>query len=59
MPHAPIYQPPVDNALLASCHRVHSYALKASLWAVGSGIGVGCVWFLCVAVRAGVLPWSL
>ncbi len=58
MRSAPIHQPPIENALLASCDRVHGYALKASLWAVGSGIGVGCVWFLCVAVRAGVLSWS-
>jgi len=57
MRSAPIYQPPVDNSLLASCHRIHGYAANASLWVAGSGIGVGCVWFLCVAFRAGVLTW--
>ncbi len=52
-----IRQPHVDNALLASCDRTHSYAVKESLWAGGSGVAVGCVRFLCVAFRSGALAW--
>jgi hypothetical protein len=40
-----------DNALLASCDRVHKgVALVAAL----TGAGIGCFWYLCVAVKAGV-----
>ncbi|HDR9036084.1 TPA: hypothetical protein QDB07_003592 [Burkholderia vietnamiensis] len=49
---------PNDNDLLAACGELHGYFIKGSLWAVGSGVAVACVWFLCVAFRAGVLPWS-
>ncbi|TES73980.1 hypothetical protein E2P84_20460 [Burkholderia cepacia] len=47
-----------DNELLAACGEIHGYIVKGSLWAVGSGLTVACVWFLCVAFRAGVLSWS-
>lgn len=47
-----------DNELLAACGELHGYIVEGSLWAVGSGLAVACVWFLCVAFRAGVLPWS-
>ncbi|RQT74786.1 hypothetical protein [Burkholderia cepacia] len=47
-----------DNELLAACGEIHGYIVKGSLWAVGSGLAVACVWFLCVAFRAGVLSWS-
>ncbi|MCA8430072.1 hypothetical protein [Burkholderia seminalis] len=46
-----------DNELLAACGDLHGYIIKGSLWVVGSGIAVACVWFLCVAFRAGVLAW--
>lgn len=46
-----------DNALLASCDRVHSYVAKGSAVAILYGIAIGCVWFLCLAYRAGVLTW--
>ncbi|MBU9439926.1 hypothetical protein KTE91_33160 [Burkholderia multivorans] len=46
-----------DNALLASCDRVHGYVAKGSAVAILYGIAIGCVWFLCVAYRAGVLTW--
>lgn len=42
---------PHDNALLASCDRLYSRVVVA----FGTGVGIGCVWFLCVAWRAGVL----
>ncbi|PRH11001.1 hypothetical protein C6T61_07485 [Burkholderia multivorans] len=48
-----------DNALLASCDRVHGYVAKGSAVAILYGIAIGCVWFLCVAYRAGVLTWPL
>ncbi|WP_227893650.1 hypothetical protein [Burkholderia vietnamiensis] len=47
-----------DNELLAACGKLHGYIVKGSLWALGSGVAVACVWFLCIAFRAGVLPWS-
>ncbi|WP_154641229.1 hypothetical protein [Burkholderia cenocepacia] len=47
-----------DNELLANCIEVHDYVIKGSVWAIGSGVAAACVWFLCVAFRAGVLPWS-
>lgn len=47
-----------DNELLAACGEIHGYIVKGSLWALGSGLAVACVWFLCVAFRAGVLSWS-
>ncbi|NDV77294.1 hypothetical protein [Burkholderia cenocepacia] len=47
-----------DNELLAACGEIHGYFIKGGLWAFGSGFAVACVWFLCVAFRAGVLPWS-
>jgi len=47
-----------DNELLAACGELHGYIAKGSLWAFGSGLAVACVWFLCVAFRAGVLTWS-
>ncbi|VWD12773.1 hypothetical protein BLA18628_03323 [Burkholderia aenigmatica] len=47
-----------DNELLGACDEIHSYVIKGGLWAIGCGIGAGCVWFLCVAFRAGVLSWS-
>jgi hypothetical protein len=40
-----------DNDLLAAC-RMQG---KAGLYAAAAGVAVGCVWFLCVAYRAGVL----
>lgn len=46
-----------DNALLASCDRVHGYVAKGSAVAILYGLAIGCVWFLCVAYRAGVLTW--
>ncbi|KVF22909.1 hypothetical protein [Burkholderia cepacia] len=46
-----------DNELLAACGELHGYFVKGSLWAFGSGLAVACVWFLCVAFRAGVLTW--
>ncbi|WP_249180442.1 hypothetical protein [Burkholderia vietnamiensis] len=49
---------PNDNDLLAACGEIHGYIIKGSLWALGCGLAVACVWFLCVAIRAGVLPWS-
>ncbi|RQR16146.1 hypothetical protein DF026_09920 [Burkholderia stagnalis] len=49
---------PNDNDLLAACGELHGYIIKGSLCAFGSGLAVACVWFLCVAFRAGVLPWS-
>ena len=47
-----------DNELLAACGDFHGYIIKGSLWAAGSGIAAACVWFICVAFRAGVLTWS-
>lgn len=47
-----------DNELLAACGEIHGYIVKGSLWAIGSGLAVACVWFLCVAFRAGGLSWS-
>ena len=46
-----------DNELLAACGEIHGYFIKGSLWAFGSGLAVACVWFLCVAFRAGALTW--
>lgn len=46
-----------DNELLAACGELYGYIAKGSLWAFGSGLVVACVWFLCVAFRAGVLTW--
>ncbi|WP_081074383.1 hypothetical protein [Burkholderia pseudomultivorans] len=46
-----------DNALLASCDRVHGYVAKGSAVAILYGIAIGCVWFLCVASRTGVIRW--
>ncbi|AIO25753.1 hypothetical protein [Burkholderia cepacia] len=46
-----------DNELLGACGEIHGYVIKGSLWAGGNGIAVACVWFLCVAFRAGVLTW--
>lgn len=46
-----------DNELLTACGGLHGYVIRGSLWAMGSGIAIACVWFLCVAFRAGVLPW--
>lgn len=43
---------PHDNALLASCDRTYG---RLALLSALTGIGIGCVWFLCVAWRAGVL----
>lgn len=40
-----------DNDLLAAC-RIQG---KAAAYAALAGLAVGCVWFLCVAWRAGVL----
>lgn len=40
-----------DNALLASCERMHrGLAVIAAL----TGVGIGCFWYLLVALRAGV-----
>jgi len=41
-----------DNALLASCDRAYG---RLALLSALTGVAVGCVWFLCVAWRAGVL----
>ena len=41
--------------LLAACGELHGYTIKGSLWACGCGIAAACVWFICVAFRAGVL----
>lgn len=49
---------PSDNALLAVCDQMHGYVAKGSTVAAACGIAIGCVWFLCVAYRAGVLAWS-
>ncbi len=46
------------NALLASCDRVHGYVAKGRAVAIAYGIAIGCVWFLCVAYRDGVLTWN-
>lgn len=46
-----------DNALLASCDPMHGYIAKGSAVATACGVAIGCVWFLCVAYRAGVLRW--
>ncbi|KKL34015.1 hypothetical protein WR30_26135 [Burkholderia contaminans FFH2055] len=48
---------PSDNALLASCDQMHGYVAKGSAVATACGLAIGCVWFLCVAYRAGVLQW--
>lgn len=48
---------PSDNALLASCDQMHGYVAKGSAVAAACGVAIGCVWFLCVAYRAGVLRW--
>lgn len=44
-----------DNALLASCDRLHGRAVRAIGVMLMCGVAIGCVWFLCVAWRAGVL----
>lgn len=46
-----------DNALLSACDELHTGIIKACAIAFASGGAVGCVWFLCVAYRAGVFPW--
>lgn len=46
---------PSDNALLASCDELHGYVVKGIAVAIACGVAIGCVWFLCVAYRAGVL----
>lgn len=46
-----------DNELLAACGDLHGYFIKGCLWAFGSGLAVACIWFVCVAFRAGALPW--
>ncbi|AXK61505.1 hypothetical protein CN645_30405 [Burkholderia sp. IDO3] len=48
---------PSDNALLASCNELHGYVAKGSAVAMACGAAIGCVWFLCVAFRAGALTW--
>jgi len=40
-----------DNDLLAACQMQR----KAGTYAVVVMVAIGCVWFLCVAYRAGVL----
>ncbi len=49
---------PSDNDLLAACDKLHGGIIRACAMSGLCGLGVGCVWFLCVAIRAGVLPWS-
>jgi hypothetical protein len=44
-----------DNDLLASCDELRGRVLKACGIVAAYGVAVGCVWFLCVAWRAGVL----
>ncbi|MDR8398250.1 hypothetical protein NE850_18065 [Paraburkholderia sp. USG1] len=41
-----------DNDLLAACDRVHA---RTALIAVLTFVGIGCGWFLCVAIPAGAL----
>ncbi|WP_193727659.1 hypothetical protein [Paraburkholderia franconis] len=41
-----------DNELLAACERTHAVT---ALLAFLTFIGIGCVWFLCVAIPAGAL----
>lgn len=44
-----------DNDLLATCYQVHGRIASMCAKAFLLGAGVGCVWYLCVAWRAGVL----
>ncbi|WP_171915439.1 hypothetical protein [Paraburkholderia xenovorans] len=44
-----------DNALLAACDDLHGQFLKVLAMAFLTFIGIGCVWFLCLAVPAGAL----
>ncbi|MEW9586271.1 hypothetical protein [Paraburkholderia sp. DGU8] len=44
-----------DNDLLAACYHVHGGLIKAFGMMLVCGAAVGCVWFLCVAYRAGAL----
>lgn len=41
-----------DNALLAACDRTYG---RVALYSLALGVAIGCVWFLGVAYRAGVL----
>ncbi|SDI64706.1 hypothetical protein SAMN04487926_12127 [Paraburkholderia steynii] len=41
-----------DNDLLAACERAHG---RVALYSLATGVAIGCVWFLGVAYRAGVL----
>ncbi len=52
-----VMRAPSDNSLLASCDELYGYVAKGSAVATACGVAVGCVWFLCVAYRAGVLTW--
>jgi hypothetical protein len=44
-----------DNDLLASCDELHGRLLKALCMVAAYGGAIGCVWFLCVSFRSGVL----
>lgn len=45
---------PYDNALLASCDRFYGRAARVCA-AVLVYVGIGVVWYLCVAIPAGAL----
>jgi hypothetical protein len=44
-----------DNALLAACDRLHGRTIRACATMLAYGAAIGCVWFLCIAWRAGAL----
>ncbi|WP_018435319.1 hypothetical protein [Paraburkholderia atlantica] len=48
-----------DNSLLAACDNVHGKLAKAFGMMLAYGAAIGCVWYLCVAYRAGVLTWPI
>lgn len=43
-----------DNDLLSACERAH---MKTAVLCALSGISIGILWFVCVAIRAEAL-WS-